>query len=78
MRRPPFPCVTLRSVFGASDHRIKESDMRSFQASFLKFAIQLGHLPHVLLPSEMPAPHLGPDDCAIGFRALLNRRRVNC
>ncbi|RMY65809.1 hypothetical protein D0863_08854 [Hortaea werneckii] len=82
--RLTFPWVTLRSVLGASDHRIKENDIHSVQASFLKFAIQLGHvcttpqLPHVLLPSEMPAPHLGHDECAIGFRALLNRRRVSC
>ncbi|RMZ05156.1 hypothetical protein D0862_05066 [Hortaea werneckii] len=78
MRRLTFPWVTVRSVLGASDHRVKESDIRSVQASFLKFSIQLGHLPHVLLPSEMPAPHLGHDECAIGFRALLNRRRVSC
>ncbi|RMY60859.1 hypothetical protein D0864_13023 [Hortaea werneckii] len=76
MRRLTFPWVTLRSVLGASDHRIKESDIRSVQESLLKFAIQLGHLPHVLLPAEMPAPHLGHDECAIGLRALWKRRRI--
>jgi len=56
--------------------------MRSFQASFLKFATQLGHvapqLPHVLLPSEMPAPHLGHDECAILFTALLKFSGTDC
>ncbi|RMZ23473.1 hypothetical protein D0859_12475, partial [Hortaea werneckii] len=64
----------------------RSSDQReghpSIQASFLRLAIQFGHvcksLPHVLLPSEMPAPHLGHEECVISFGALLSCRRGKC
>ncbi|RMX98678.1 hypothetical protein D0867_12357 [Hortaea werneckii] len=63
MRRLPFPWMTLCLTSGPIHRRIiKESDVLGIRLLFSKLAIQFGHLPHVLLSSEMPAPHLGHDE----------------
>ncbi|RMY99320.1 hypothetical protein D0862_07169 [Hortaea werneckii] len=62
MCRFPLPWMTLCLISGPKHHRIKESNVLSTQASSSKLDLQFGHLPHVLPPSEMPAPHLGHDE----------------